>query len=193
MQFDRELIKACSDGDRKAQEELYKKCFAPLLSICYRFANNKDDAVILLNEAFYKILTNIEKQNPDIPFFAWAKRITVNYCIDEYKKANNKKKVVAEAEDADELENKANLTIDEEETERYPPDLLAKAKEEILNLPATTQEVFQLFALEGYSHREIADIMGIKEGTSKWHVNNARKMLKAVLKRSMKVMSTLVL
>ena len=61
-----QLIEACKKGDRKAQEELYKQCFSPLISICFRFANNKDDPAILLNEAFFKILQNIEKQNPTV-------------------------------------------------------------------------------------------------------------------------------
>ncbi|MCB0480313.1 MAG: RNA polymerase sigma factor [Flavobacteriales bacterium] len=193
MQFERTTIEACSKGDRKAQERLYKQLFAPLLSICFRFANNKDDAVILLNESFYRILKNLEKQNPDVPLFGWAKRITINHCIDQYKKETTRKKYV-ENVDFDKLEQSADLSIgDDDEADELTPELLQKVKEEILHLPKTTQEVFQLFVLEGCSHKEIAELMDIKEGTSKWHVNNARTLLKAMVKGSIKIISSIAL
>lgn len=192
MKIDRKLIEACAKEDRKAQHELYKLCFSPLLSICYRFSNNKDDASILLNEAFYKILQNIDKQNPDIPFFAWAKRITVNYCINEYRKNNTRKKYVANAEH-DELDQAVVYQIEVDEDQNYSERDLERVKQEILNLPPTTQEVFQLFILDGYSHQEIGELLDMKEGTSKWHVNNARKKLKAIFKDTLNILSGIAL
>ncbi len=188
----RQLIEACIKGDRKAQEELYKLCFSPLISICFRFANNKDDAAILLNEAFYKILLNIDKQNPDVPFMAWARRITVNYCINEYRKDKTRKKHVDVVE-AEILENQSSKILDIEKVDENSAKRLKRVREEILTLPSTTQEVFQLFVFEGFSHQEIANSLGMKEGTSKWHVNNARKILKEVFKNTVKVLSSLVL
>lgn len=192
MNPDRQLIEACKKGDRKAQEELYKQCFSPLISICHRFSNNKDDAAILLNESFFKILQNIDKQNPDIPFMAWARRITVNYCINEYRKDKTRHKYIENTDDYS-LEKHSKPTTTNEENEDYSAEVLELVKQEILNLPSTTQEVFQLFILEGLSHQEIASSMGMKEGTSKWHVNNARKILKEVLKGTLKIISSLVL
>ncbi len=187
-----QLIEACKKGDRKAQEELYKQCFSPLISICFRFANNKDDAAILLNEAFFKILQNIEKQNPNIPFMAWTRRITVNHCINEYRKDKTRKKYI-ETTDDETLSRHSDLEIDLDDSGEYSAEVLEIVKKEILNLPATTQEVFQLFILDGLSHKEIADSLGMQEGTSKWHVNNARKKLKEVLKGTLKIISSLVL
>ena len=192
MNPNRQLIEACIKGDRKAQEELYKFCFSPLISICYRFANSKDDAAALLNEAFFKILENVEKQNPKVPFMAWARRVTVNHCINEYRKDQTRKKHVEVAED-ETLEKHGIHEIELDEDGMYSAEALELVKKEILNLPATTQEVFQLFILEGLSHQEIADNLGMKEGTSKWHVNNARKILKDVLKGSLKFVSSIVL
>ena len=193
MHFEASLIEACSQGDRKAQEELYKKCFAPLLSICFRFTTNKDDAVILLNESFYKILKNVSKQDGNSPFFAWAKRITLNHCIDHYKKENTRKKHLYHVENP-ELEMTALTSSDTDEDEDdLSPEILEKVKEEILNLPATTQEVFQLFVLEGHSHKEIANLLNMKEGTSKWHVNNARTILKKLIKKSVGIISSIAI
>lgn len=193
MEVDVKLIQACSKGDRKAQHELYQLCFAPLLSVCYRFANNKDDAAILLNESFYRILNNIDKHQLNSSFMAWAKRITINYCIDQYKKDNVRKRHLSPVHDPDDLEQQAELVVINDETSDASPELLEKVRKEILNLPKTTQEVFQLFILEGYSHQEIAEILDMKEGTSKWHVNNARTILKSVLKRSLKMLSSIAL
>lgn len=189
----RQLIEACIEGDRKAQEELYKACFSPLMTICNRFANSKDDAAVLLNGAFLKIFQNIKKQNPDIPFMAWARRITVNHCINEYRKNKTRSKHIDIAED-NELDYHANSIIpSQNEKGEYPPETLKRVRQEILNLPNTTQEVFQLFVFEGLSHQEIAQNLGMKEGTSKWHVNNARKILKNALKQTLKVLSSIAL
>ena len=187
-----QLIKVCKKGDRKAQEELYKQCFSPLINICYRFANNKDDAAILLNESFFRILQNIEKQNSNIPFMAWARRITVNYCINEYRKDKTRKKYV-EVTDDETLSRYSDTEIELDDSGEYSSEILEIVKKEVYNLPSTTQEVFQLFILDGLSHKEIADSLGMQEGTSKWHVNNARKKLKEVLKGTLKIISSLVL
>lgn len=192
MNPNRQLIEACIKGDRKAQEELYKFCFSPLISICFRFANSKDDAAALLNEAFFKILQNAEKQNPEVPFMAWARRITVNHCINEYRKDQTRKKHIEVAEDdVLDLHGVAEFELDDDGN--YSAETLEIVRKEILNLPPTTQEVFQLFILEGLSHQEIANSLGMKEGTSKWHVNNARKILKDVLKGTLNKISSLVL
>ena len=192
MKIREQLIESCIKEDRKAQEELYKLCFASLISICYRFSNNKDDAAILLNAAFFKVLKNLEKQNPDIPFMAWASRITVNHCISEYRKNNTRTKHVttldedgiAKFGDVDELDvNKKDIS----------PETMKKVRTEILNLPPTTQEVFQLYIFQNCTHKEVADLLEIKEGTSKWHLNNARKILRSVLSETRKLMSSIAL
>ena len=92
------LIKACIKGERKAQQSLYQACFQPLLSICMRYKNNQEDGVSILNDAFLKILTNIESLDPNIPFEAWAKRITINCCINDYRK-NRAKPVILSYDD----------------------------------------------------------------------------------------------
>ncbi|MDB9984140.1 RNA polymerase sigma factor [bacterium] len=118
--------------------------------------------------------------------------MTVNHCINEYRKDKTRKKYI-ETTDDETLSRHSDLEIDLDDSGEYSAEVLEIVKKEILNLPATTQEVFQLFILDGLSHKEIADSLGMQEGTSKWHVNNARKKLKEVLKGTLKIISSLVL
>lgn len=183
MKVSAKLIKRCAKGDRKAQHELYKVCFSPLMSICMRYKNNEEDGVAILNDAFLKILTNLPDLKEKVPFEPWAKRITINCCINDYRKLKRNPEFVL---------NDAETPIDyflpiynrNEDDHSGPPISMEKLKELFTRLPNSSQEVFQLYVLEGYNHAEIGDIMGISEGTSKWHLNNARKILKHHLKES---------
>jgi len=174
------IIKACINNDRMAQQELYKLCFGPLMSICMRYKHNQEDGVAILNDAFLKILTNLKDLNKDVPFEAWIKRITINCCINDYRKHKNKPKLIhVESESfLDFL-----LPIDDEDIDEEGTGIsLQKLRLLLSELPNSSQEVFQLYILEGYTHNEIGTILNISEGTSKWHLNNARKILRTKLK-----------
>lgn len=168
------LIKRLVKQDRKAQMELYRICFSLLMSVAYRYKKNEEDAAALSNVAFLKILTNIEKYNSKSAFEAWIRRIAINTAIDDYRK-NKKREEMFEAEDNFEgLEevtyNEVDDTIEAEELSNM-----------ILALPKATRVVFNLFAVDGYSHKEITEELGIGLETSKWHMKEARKRLKALL------------
>jgi len=168
------LIKRVEKQDRKAQMELYRICFSTLMSVAYRYKKNEEDAAALSNDAFLKILTNIKKYNSKRPFAAWIRRIAINSAIDDYRK-NKKREKMFEAEDNFEgLEevayNEVDYTIESEELNSM-----------ILSLPKATRVVFNLFAIDGYSHKEITEELGIGLETSKWHMKEARKRLKALL------------
>lgn len=194
MQITDQLIDDCCSGDRKAQEKLYKICFSPLINICHRFSNSKDDAAILLNESFYKIITQLASHDRNVSFLAWAKRITLNHCIDQYRKKNRHQTRVMEDVDLEVTEGVEDepFEVPEKDSPSHA-EFLREVKEEILSLPQPTQEVFQLFVLEGFSHKDIARLLNMKEGTSKWHVSNARKMLRRVFRTTLNKMSTLEL
>jgi len=168
------LIKRVEKQDRKAQMELYRICFSALMSVAFRYKKNEEDAAALSNDAFLKILTNIKKYNSNRPFAAWIRRIAINTAIDDYRK-NKKREEMFEAEDNFEgLEevtyNAVDDTIEAEELNSM-----------ILALPKATRVVFNLFALDGYSHKEITEELGIGLETSKWHMKEARKRLKSLL------------
>ncbi len=187
MDVDRSLIESCIEGDRRAQNELYGACFAQLITVCYRFANNKDDAAVLMNLAFFRILENLHKLKKDVPFMAWAIRLTVNNCISEYRKDVTRKKHISPVS-FEENERHIELRLLEDKEEEYDPIVLKRVRAEILKLPPTTQEVFQLYVFQDCTHIEIAELLRIKEGTSKWHLFNARNMLREVLGDSVKTL-----
>jgi RNA polymerase sigma factor (sigma-70 family) len=172
-----ELIEKCRENDRKAQFELYKTLYGSLMSICCRYKKNKEDAEEILNIGFLKILSNLEKYKSETSFNAWCKRIVVNTIIDEYRKD---KKNLENLELTDFSDAKNNLhQVNWNEIEDV---FSAEEVEQMLQiLPEMSKKVFNLFAIDGYSHKEIADLFGISEGTSKWHVSFAREKLKLVL------------
>ena len=173
MDIDNSLIKACIKNDRKAQSLLYKKCFNLLMGVCIRYVNNKEEACALLNAGFLKILNNLKSYKPHVPFEAWIKRIMINTVIDDYRK-NKKRKEHLFYTDFDSHE-RADAFFDYNEADRH---FDAEALRAIIRqLPPMSQRVFNLFAIDGFSHQEISKELGISEGTSKWHVSFARKTI----------------
>ncbi|MEM6802409.1 MAG: RNA polymerase sigma factor [Bacteroidota bacterium] len=174
------MIKACIRQDRKAQEQLYRLCFPVMMGICARYFRNESEAVSAMNEAFLKILNNLKKRKEGVPFEAWVRRICINSSIDKFRKDKTYKTYIQPGWEHDEEHfndvafeiNHAELKLDAEAIENL-----------IHELPPVSRQVFNLFAIDGYSHREIGDLLGISEGTSKWHVSFARKELKAKLLR----------
>ena len=84
-----DIIQACKKNDRKAQHHLYKYCYPTLMKVCFRYTNNKEDASILYNNGFLKILNGLEKYDVDVPFEHWSRRVMINSILDEFRK--NKK------------------------------------------------------------------------------------------------------
>ena len=175
MNIEKDLLDACKKDDRKAQFELYRLCYSILLSVCLRYERNKEDAEFLLNKAFYKILKNLEKYSDNIPFEAWIRRITINTVIDEYRK--NKKEKIDYVEEPMQVApitqmdyNAADQKFDAEELQMM-----------INQLPPISKKVFNLYVIDGYNHKEIAEQLDMSEGTSKWHLSSARKKLKELI------------
>jgi RNA polymerase sigma factor (sigma-70 family) len=180
MQITSEILKKCEENDRRAQKELYEICFRMHISVCFSYVGNEEDARSLLNAGFLKICKNIEtiKQNPKV-FFSWSKKIIVNTIIDEYRKKKRYDEHVETKEHDRELEfsnhsnsNSGLETLEEEDIKKM-----------IASLPDSTRKVFVLYVVEGYNHKEIGDLLEMSEGTSKWHLSTARKLLREMLQR----------
>jgi RNA polymerase sigma-70 factor (ECF subfamily) len=170
---DSNIIQQCKKGNRKAQFVLYKWCFSLLMPICLRYRNNQQDAGSNLNEGFFKILDNLNKYPEHVPLEAWVKRIMINHLIDDFRK-NKKYKDLTENLEPNQFEvlsGSVDFNLAEEEMEAEELRLM------ISNLPPMSAQVFNLYALDGYQHKEIASLLNISEGTSKWHLNNARTKL----------------
>lgn len=187
MQINQELLDNCRKQDRRAQNELYKLCYGQLMAVCLRYEKNRDDAEILLNEAFFKILTKLDLYQPNVPFEAWAKRITINTIIDELRRKQRDKLELVESMEF----NLPLQTMDYNEADqKFDAEELV---EMIRKLPPVTQKVFNLYVVDGYNHKEIADMLSMSEGTSKWHLSHARKTIKEMLVKVMNKVAFLLL
>lgn len=177
MDIQQSLIEACIKGERRAEYEMYKRTYSYLLSICLRYTRNEDRAKEVLNLGFFKIMSGLKKYNPAIPFKPWARTILINTLINEYKKEKIHYGTFEYVEDYSENKKYADIN---EALPKLDADGLYSF---IARLPAASQQVFNLYFIDGYKHREIAELLGISEGTSKWHLNWAREKLKEMLKQ----------
>jgi RNA polymerase sigma-70 factor (ECF subfamily) len=162
------IIEGCIRNDRKAQERLYKQFYGALGAICMRYTKSEQDAIELLNDGFLKIFKNIQQYDKSKgALYTWMSRIVTNCCIDFLRKQQEVFfSPVEEHTDDVHLDNTALQQMDAQE-------LLSLIRQ----LPPATKLVFNLHVIEGYPHKEIADMLKMREGTSKWHVNEARKLL----------------
>lgn len=167
------LIQGCIKEDRSAQKELYRHFYALSMGICLRYANNKLDAASIMNEGFYKVFAHIEKYDFTKPFTAWLSRIMTNAAIDHYR-ANLK---FANSEDVNAYEH-LGTAHDVIDTKLHYQDLLVMVQ----SLSPSYRTVFNLFAIEGYTHEEIASMLNISIGTSKSNLFKARAKLVELLK-----------
>jgi len=189
MQVDASIIEACVNGERKAQFELYKACYAPMLKICLRYHRNNEDARALVNQAFLKVCENIRRYKKEVPFEYWIKRITINTVIDDYRK-NRKKKEHFDAQDMNERYWEARMTdINLGENEMNAESLRAL----IRMLPPVSQQVFNLCVLDGYDYSEVSKMLGITDATCRWHVHFSRKKLQELIKKTFQQMHSLLL
>ena len=177
MNVDLDLITACINRERKAEYELYKITYRYLMSICIRYVNGQEEAKEMLNVGFLKILSNLEKYKPEIPFKAWIRKVMVNTLIDEYRKEKKHNEHIEYVEEYHETGDHSEVN-----------SIMTKMNVEeihllICKLPPMSQRVFNLFVIDGFSHKEIAQLLGMTEGTSKWHLNSSREKLKEMLQK----------
>lgn len=168
---DEALIRRCLDNDRLAQSALYKKWYNRVLSVCLRYANDRDQAKNMVNESFFKAFKNLKNRQASKSFEGWIKRITINTCIDHIR-AQTKLKFTS------------GDNIPEQGIESDIVSRLA-AEDIIANLQKVTPAsriVFSLYIIEGYKHQEISEQLNIKVSTSRWHLMNAKKEMKELLK-----------
>lgn len=168
------LIEACKKEDRRAQQALYDR-YAPLLfGVCKRYVKTREDAEDVLVEAFFKILTNIQSFKSEGSFEGWMRRIAINESLMFLRKQHNFNMTV-----------EINPQIDGEPDPITPVDeLQAQDILELLEgLPTGYRTVFNLYAVEGFKHREIADMLGISINTSKSQLILAKKRLQELLEK----------
>lgn len=174
-----QLIKGCKRGDRTAQATLYKEIAPKLLGVCYRYAGRTMDAHDLMQEAFITIFKDIQSFRGEGSFEGWARRVTVNICL-----ANIRKNRPIDYS-TDSLEE----AFDQRSNEELPDQRLVSREllDFISRLPTSKRTIFNLFVIEGYSHKEIAEMLDISEGTSKSQLARARQLLMEIHKNENKI------
>jgi RNA polymerase sigma factor (sigma-70 family) len=175
------ILESCKKNDRMAQKELFERFYSFAISVAVRYTNNTQQAEEVANEGFFKLLTNLHKFiTPDVlavepVFIGWFKKILVHTAIDYSRKYNkvNYNTVSTETHEVIEIDSTENA-IDK------------MSYNEILNavnqLPTMYKTVFNLYVIDGLKHNEIANLLGIAEGTSKSNLAKARTKLQENLK-----------
>src|SRR6201999_1854631 len=168
------ILKGCLRNDAVAQKELYNRYSPKMLAVCYRFAHNREDAEDMLQEGFIKVFSQIHTFRNQGAFEGWIRRIIVHTCINNLKK--NKK-----FNESLDIVHAHGIQVREESV---PCIVQAKQIVECIRiLPIGCRTVLNLYAIEGYSHREIADMLDIEESTSRSQYTRAKQMLEDILIR----------
>lgn len=171
--FWKEIIAGCIKGDRGAQEKLYKKLYGKMMAMGMRYLSDKEDALEAVNSGFLKVFQRLNQYSGNGAFEGWVYSIIRNAVIDHLRSRVRYK-------ETESLEVAYDSSIPQSAIQ----DLYVKDLMKMLDvLPETTRLVFNLFAIDGYKHEEIAELLGISAGTSKWHVSEARSRLKEMILR----------
>ncbi len=166
------MLQGCLNNLASAQEALYNRFSPRMLGVCYRFAKNREDAEDMLQEGFIKVFTQIHQFRNQGALEGWIRRIIVHTCINVLKK--NKKFT-----DSVDLIHASSIYLNEN---NIPSILQAKQVVEAIRLlPMGYRTVLNLYAIEGYSHREISEMLDIEESTSRSQYTRAKAMLEDIL------------
>lgn len=162
-----DLIQGCLAGDRRMQEELYNRFSPKMYAVCLRYATDADEAQDLLQEGFIKIFKNLDKFRHEGSFEGWMRRVFVNTSIENYRKRVNVNTITER--DEVRIEDSSWNALDH----LGEKDIVQLIQE----LSPGYRTVFNMYVVEGYSHKEIADLLGITEGTSKSQLARAKGIL----------------
>jgi len=162
-----DLLEGCMKGNRKMQRELYDRFAPKMYGVCLRYASNAEEAEDILQEGFIKVFRKMDSYRGDGSFEGWIRRIFVNTAIEYYRKKTYLQPITEHEENT--VEGKYLSVLDN------------LAEKDIINLVQQLspgyRTVFNMYVVEGYTHKQIADLLGISEGTSKSQLSRAKQIL----------------
>jgi RNA polymerase sigma factor (sigma-70 family) len=176
------LIESCNKGDRKSQQVIYQMFYGKMMATCLRYTKNKAEAKDILQDGFIKMFNSLGKYNFQGSFEGWVRRIIVNTAIDSYRKKsslliNENVKFVEQIQDVVEEEIDENISL----PNNYK---IADIIEAMQELSPAYKMVFNLYIMEDHSHKQIADLLGINEGTSKSNLAKAKQNIIKILEKN---------
>lgn len=169
---DSDLIRGCMESDRRMQEELYRRFSPRMYAVCLRYAGNAEEAEDILQEGFIKVFKKLDSFRNEGSFEGWIRRIFVNTAIEHFRRKKYLLPVTEKEENT--IEGKYTSVLDE----LGAKDIMALVQQ----LSPGYRTVFNMYVVEGYTHKEIADQLGISEGTSKSQLSRAKVILQDMVR-----------
>lgn len=169
----KEIIAGCQEGDRKHQEALYNMFASKMFGVCLTYTKDRDLAQDILHDGFFKVFKKFDQYNPSWSLNAWIRRIVVNTAIDHFRKTNRISNV--------DFQESVYLAGSFDETSE-----ISKSSDlsDIINmLPNGAKTIFNLYTVEGYKHKEIAEMLNISVGTSKSQLSKAKSVLRELVNK----------
>ena len=174
-----EIVDGCIRGKRKFQKRLFEKYYGKMMAICYRYAKDSDEAQDMVQNGFIKVFKKLDVYNFEGSLEGWIRRIMVNTAIDQIRKNKRNPFLIEDVDRAQNVEEDVPFSTEEDE---FYSKLKAKtAIKAISELSPAYRTVFNMYVIEGFTHKEIADYLGISEGTSKSNLAKAKQKLRAQL------------
>lgn len=172
MASETDLIEGCLKDDRRMQEELYQRFSPRMYAVCLRYAGNAEEAQDVLQDGFIKVFKKMDSFRGEGSFEGWMRRVFVNTAIEHFRRKRYMMPVTEKEENT--LEGKYTSVLDD----LGAKDIMALVQE----LSPGYRTVFNMYVVEGYTHREIADRLGISEGTSKSQLSRAKVILQDMVR-----------
>jgi RNA polymerase sigma-70 factor, ECF subfamily len=171
------IIKGCLKHDLQSQEQLYRLCYTDMIKICYRYAKDVDAVGSIFNDAMLKVFKNLDNYEEQGKLMGWIKTIVVHTCFDYCKK-----QIAFKTSNYTHVND--NISI---EPEVFKNVSAKEIQLLIKKLPLATATVFNMHVYEGYTHKQIGEILNISDNTSKWHFSEAKKNLKTKLEKLIEI------
>jgi RNA polymerase sigma factor (sigma-70 family) len=175
---EKEILEGCMQGHPKAQRLLFNKLYPKMLGLCKRYAANEDEAKDMLQDGFIKVFDNLHKYRGESSLQTWVSRVMINNAINQLKKQQRTQ--MSSLQPTDEFDIAETDEDVAGEIEQAEPEAIIEL---IRKLPAGYRTILNLYAIEGYTHKQIGEMLGIAEGTSKSQLSKARILLKQELSK----------
>lgn len=174
----RKIVDGCIKGKRKYQKRLFEMFYGKMMAVCMRYAKDQDEAQDMVQNGFIKIFKKLEVYNFEGSLEGWIRRIMVNTAIDQIRKNKRDPFSIEDDQRIQNIEEEVPFSEEDREEIKIKAEEAIKA---ISSLSPAYRTVFNMYVIEGFTHKEIAEYLGISEGTSKSNLAKAKQKLKGIL------------